>query len=412
MLNTLINEETPKRTPRPLTPFTLFVGSISYLGVGVLNPIMPALIEGRYGGTAFHVGLMYTTLAAAQFIGSPVIGLLSDRYGRRPILLFSLLGAAIAYLTLGIGGALWMMFAGWIIFGLTDGTANSMFACIADTATLKTRTRAFAFMGAATGVGFTIGPLISARFASIDLAIPLYIVATTSVVALVWAYWAMPETLADNHRVARVSFRQLNPLSQLLANWRFPYLRWLLLSFLLTTMTTIITSSNLAAMTNDLFGWQPEQIAPVFMLLGGVDVLALFLLMPVLLHFLKEIQITSLGAIILSVAFVLFGLFSLTGLPALVYIAAIMASIGTSLVEVSLQGLMSKAVAPEAQGRIQGSFRATFALGRITGPLWGGWLYQQISPAMPYWIGAGQMILVLILIRFAASKLQHKGNAQ
>ncbi|MGF1675256.1 MAG: MFS transporter [Rivularia sp. (in: cyanobacteria)] len=101
MLNTPINEETPKRTPRLLTPFTLFIGSIAYLGIGVLNPIMPALIEGRYGGTAFHVGLMYTTLAAAQFIGSPVIGLLSDRYGRRPILLFSLLGAAIAYLILG-----------------------------------------------------------------------------------------------------------------------------------------------------------------------------------------------------------------------------------------------------------------------------------------------------------------------
>jgi MFS transporter, DHA1 family, tetracycline resistance protein len=165
-------------------------------------------------------------------------------------------------------------------------------------------------------------------------------------------------------------------------------------------------------MTNDLFGWQPQQIAPVFMLLGGVEVLSLILIVPVLLHFLREIQITSLGAIILSIAFVLFGLFSLTGLPALVYMAAIMANIGTALVEVSIQGLMSKTVAPEAQGRIQGSFRATFALGRIIGPLWAGWLYQQISPAMPYWIGAGQMILVLILIRFAAFKLQHKGSAQ
>jgi predicted MFS family arabinose efflux permease len=412
MLNTLINEETSKRTPRPLTPFTLFIGSIAYLGVGVLNPIMPALIEGRYGGTAFHVGLMYTTLAAAQFIGSPVIGLLSDRYGRRPILLFSLLGAAIAYLILGIGGALWVMFAGWIVFGITDGVASSMFACIADTATLKARTRAFAFMTAATGVGFTIGPTIGSRFASIDLAIPLYIVAATSVVALVWAYWAMPETLPDNPRVARFSFRQLNPLSQLFADWRIPHLRWLMLSLFLTTMTSIITSSNLAAMTNDLFGWQPQQIAPLFMLLGGVEVLSLVLLMPVLLHFLREIQVTSLGAIILSIAFVLFGLFSLTELPVLVYTAAIMASIGTALVEVSIQGLMSKTVAPEAQGRIQGTFRATFALGRIIGPLWAGWLYQQISPAMPYWIGAGQMILVLILIRFAASTLQHKGNAQ
>jgi MFS transporter, DHA1 family, tetracycline resistance protein len=412
MLNTLIKEETPKRTPRPLPAFTLFIGSISYLGVGVLNPIMPALIEGRYGGTAFHVGLMYTTLATAQFIASPVIGLLSDRYGRRPILLFSLLGAAIAYLILGIGGALWVMFAGWTIFGITDGTVSSMFACIADTATLEARTRAFAFMNAAIGMGFTIGPMISARFASIDLAIPLYIVAATSVVALIWAYWAMPETLPDNHRVARVSFRQLNPLSQLLADWRFPHLRWLLLSLLVTTITSIITTSNLAAMTNDLFGWQPQQIAPIFILMGVVEVLSMVLIAPVLLRVLREIQITSLGAIILSIAFVVFGWFSLTGLPALVYMAAIMANMGTALLEVSLQGLMSKTVAPEAQGRIQGSYRATFALGRIIGPLWAGWLYQQISPAMPYWIGAGQMVLVLILIRFAVSKRQHKGNAQ
>jgi MFS transporter, DHA1 family, tetracycline resistance protein len=412
MLNTPINKETPKRSPRPLTPFTLFIGSISYLGIGVLNPIMPALIEGRYGGTAFHVGLMYTTLATAQFIGSPVIGLLSDRYGRRLILMFSLLGAAIAYLIMGIGGALWVMFAGWAIFGITDGTASSIFAYIADTATLKARTRAFAFMSAATGVGFTIGPMISARFASIDLAIPLYIVAATSVVGLVWAYWAMPETFPNNHRVARVSLRQLNPLSQLFVDLRNPQLRWLMLSFFLTTMTSIITSSNLAAMANDLFGWQPEQIAPIFVLLGVVEVLSQVLIMPVLLHFLREIQITSLGAIILSIAFVLFGWFSLTGLPALVYMAAIMANMGTALLEVSLQGLMSKTVAPEAQGRIQGSYRATFALGRIIGPLWAGWLYQQISPAMPYWIGASQMILVLILIRFAAFKRQHKGSAQ
>lgn len=241
MLNTPINKETPKRSPRPLTPFTLFIGSISYLGIGVLNPIMPALIERRYGGTAFHVGLMYTTLATAQFIGSPVIGLLSDRYGRRLILMFSLLGAAIAYLIMGIGGALWVMFAGWAIFGITDGTASSIFAYIADTATLKARTRAFAFMSAATGVGFTIGPMISARFASIDLAIPLYIVAATSVVGLVWAYWAMPETFPNNHRVARVSLRQLNPLSQLFVDLRNPQLRWLMLSFFLTTMTSIIT---------------------------------------------------------------------------------------------------------------------------------------------------------------------------
>ncbi|NJO43554.1 MAG: TCR/Tet family MFS transporter [Cyanobacteria bacterium CRU_2_1] len=412
MLNTTINEETPKRTPHPLRPFTLFIGSISYLGIGVLNPIMPALIEGRYGGTAFHVGLMYTTLATAQFIGSPVIGLLSDRYGRRLILMFSLLGAAIAYLIMGIGGALWVMFAGWAIFGITDGTASSIFAYIADTATLKARTRAFAFMSAATGVGFTIGPMISARFASIDLALPLYIVAATSVVGLVWAYWAMPETFPNNPRVARVSFRQLNPLSQLFVDWRNPHLRWLMLSFLLTTMTSIITSSNLAAMANDLFGWQPQQIAPIFMLLGVVEVLSQVLIMPVLLNFLREIQITSLGAISLSIAFVLFGLFSLTGLPALVYMAAIMANMGTALLEVSLQGLMSKTVAPEAQGRIQGSYRATFALGRIIGPLWAGWLYQQINPAMPYWIGAGQMMLVLILTRFAAFKLQHRGIAQ
>ncbi|GAB1541247.1 hypothetical protein NUACC21_39170 [Scytonema sp. NUACC21] len=386
-----------------LSLFSLYGGFLSFLGFGVLNPLMPSLVE-RYGGTAWDVGLLYTTFSVAQFLTLPGIGALSDVYGRRLMMLLSLLGASVGYLIFGIGGTLAMLFVGWTIVGLTDGTASTVFASIADTTQQQERTRAFSWVSGAIAFGLIIGPILSGVLSRLNPIAPVYVVVLAFSIALTWAYFAMAETLPKEKRVPLPNLLQINPFTQLQASLAFPHLRWLMLSFLIVNMAMFALISNLPALANELFAWKPERIAPLFALFGIVSVISQVIIIPKLLPKLGEVRMTFWGALLMVIAFILYSIFPITGLPLFLYGASLTVGIGQTFAETSLVGLISRSTSSEVQGRINSSIQTVQALARIIAPLLAGWLYQNVSPTAPYLFSVGILTFAAIVVKIAISK--------
>lgn len=394
-----------------LHPFILYTGFLAFLGFGVLNPIMPTLVE-VYDGTAWEVGLLYATYSLAQFLTLPGIGYLSDAYGRRFMMQVSLLGACLGYFIFAGGGSLAVLFVGWLIVGLTDGTASLVFATIADTTTHEQRTRAFSWVSAMIALGLIVGPILSGVMSRIYPTLPVYVVASAFGVALVWGYYTMPETLPQAQRSPKPSFAQLNPFTQLQACLALPNLRWLMLSFLIVNMAMFALISNLPALANEQFDWTAERIAPLFALFGVMSVVSQAIIIPLLLPKLGEVRMAFIGSLIMGLAFTLAGIFAITGSAPILYIGIVLVGIGQPLAETSLVGLMSNSVSEKIQGRINSNIQTVQALARMIAPLLAGWLYQTVSPSSPYWLSAAQILLAAVAVKLSVQKstMLTKGN--
>jgi MFS transporter, DHA1 family, tetracycline resistance protein len=393
------------RPIRGLIPVVLFTAFLAAFSLGATNPIIPALV-GRYGGTTVEVGLLYTTLYLANFISSPILGTLSDRYGRRPILLLSLVGITLGYILFSLGGALWVLFAGWFLVGISDGTLGVVFTFAADTTDIQNRTRTFSFISAAMSVGFIVGPLVGGQLYDLNPIAPILVVIVALLINTIWVYFAMPETNVTRHRLAPVGQKIWNPITQLRQTLKLPHLRWLLASFFLMIATTVIILSHLPAAAREVFGWTPQQLAAPFAVFGIVDFFGQAVILPALLPKLGEIRLAIVGSFLLALTFVLYGAFLTTGIEPVLYIAIALNGIGQPFSESTLNGLMSRSVKPEIQGQIQGGIRATFALGRIIGPLCASGLNRAVSPSAPYWLGVVQMLIAGIAIVLAVPKLK------
>lgn len=395
----------PTRPIYGLIPVVLFTAFLSAFSIGAMNPILPALV-GQYGGTAFEVGLLFTTLYSANFFTSPIWGMLSDRVGRRPILLLSLIGVTAGYFLFSLGGALWALFAGWLVVGISDGSLGVVYAFAADTTDLQKRTRTFSFISAAMSVGFIVGPLVGGQLFRLNPVAPIWVIIAALSLNGIWVYVSMPETNVLRQHAASVQQNTWNPIVQLGQTLKLPQLRWLLASFFLMITTTVITWSHLPAVGREVLGWTPQQLAIPFAIFGMVDFIGQAVILPALLPKLGEIKLAIVGSFLLAITFALYGTFLITGTNAILYLAIVINGIGQPFSESSLNGLMSKSVTPKIQGQVQGGIRAAFALGRILGPLSAGGLDRAISPSAPYWLGAVQMLVAGIAVFLAIPVLK------
>jgi MFS transporter, DHA1 family, tetracycline resistance protein len=388
-----------------LIPVILFTAFLAAFNIGVMNPILPSIV-GQYGGTTLEVGLLFSTLYCANFFASPIWGLFSDRVGRRPILLLSLIGVSAGYLLFSVGGALWVLFAACLVVGISDGSLGAIYAYAADTTDLQNRTRTFSFISAAMSVGFIVGPLVSGQLFRLNPAAPIWVISAALLLNAIWVFVAMPETNTMQHHSVSVGQRTWNPIIQLAKTLKLPQLRWLLASFFLMITTTVITWSHLPAVGREVLGWTPQQLAIPFAVYGIVDFIGQAVILPALLPKLGEVRLAIVGSFLLAITFALFGTFLITGVGAILYLAIVINGIGQPFSESSLNGLMSKSVEPKIQGQIQGGIRAAFALGRIIGPLCAGSLGQAISPSAPYWLGTGQMLIAGVAVFLAIPALK------
>ena len=359
---------------------------LNFTGFTLILPVIPFLV-GRYVApeqVGLYVGLIVSVFALCAFGAAPVLGALSDRYGRRPILMLSLLGSAAGYFIFGLGGALWILFAGRIIDGLTAGNISTVYAYVADTFAPADRGRIYGLLGAVGGLGFMLGPVAGGLLGAIFPAAPLFAAALLMLGNIAWVYFALPESIARDATRPAWRWQQLNPLAQLahvlgIAALRVPFGAAFCFFFAGTML-----QSNFAVYLKDVLQFGPTGIGWVLFTVGVMDIVSQGLLTRALLPRLGAGLLTRSGLAINAVGFALIA--CLVFVPRIEFLLAsiVIFTLGDGLFQPSINAIIANAAPADAQGLVQGANQSQQALARMLGPLLAAVL-SPFSVAAPYW---------------------------
>ncbi len=388
--------------------FILVTAFLNLAGIGIIIPVTPYIVR-QYtspDSTAFAASLLFTVYSLCVFLAVPTLGALSDRFGRRPVLLISLFGSAIGYLLFGIGGSLAMLFLGRIIDGLTGGNIATIFAYAADITEPQERTKFFGLIGAVSGLAFVLGPAVGGLVYGItrQYSAPLYFSFVVYLLNTIWGYFAMPESLSLDRRSA-IEIRKLNPLTQLLNAFNIVQLRYLFGAIFMWTLAFALLQSNLSILTEDKLKWSPDGTSALLAYIGIIGVGMQLAIIPRALKRYKEGRLASGGMFIMGAGFTVYAIAVFFVFVPLIFVAATLVAIGNGFIIPTTNGLISQAVSPREQGRVQGSNQAVQALARVLAPLWGGISYS-LSAAIPYATGAVCVIIGGLFVIAALPALQ------
>ncbi len=375
-------EERVQRRTLTLVFVTVF---LDLLGVGILIPILPFLVR-QFQSDATTVGLLSLSYSAAQFVATPILGVLSDRYGRRPVLVFSIFGSAIGYFLFGWAGSLWLMFFARIVDGITGGNISTAQACIADISSPEDRAKNFGLIGMAFGLGFIIGPALGGFLSKIDIHAPAYAAGGMALVTSMFAYFLLPETLpVERRKAGAAQWSDLNPLRPVVAAFQNTALRALLVSLFLLNFAFAALQTNFSLFTLARFSWGPEENAWVFAFIGLMVAFNQGFLVRRLLPVWKERPMALAGY-----AFFALGFLWIAVAPVgwMMYPASALIALGSSFTNPTLTAFISQRVGNREQGSILGTTQAVLSLTRVVGPLWAGLVFDHFGTGSPYSTGA------------------------
>ncbi len=381
--------------------------SVFLCGIGftIIAPVVPFLVQpyiSNPGDQAIVVTLLMSVYAVCVFFAAPGLGALSDRYGRRPLLLVCLLGSAIGYIVFGVGGALWVLFAGRIIEGITGGSISTIFAYFADIIPREQRTKYFGWVSAVVGVGTILGPTLGGLLAHFGNSVPFYFGAGITLVNVVFGFFYMPESLDKKDRLKEIAFARLNPFTQLVNLLSMKNLSRLLISAFLLWIPNGSFQAIFSQFTIDTFSWKPAIIGLMFSIMGFQDIFSQGFIMPKLLKILSDKQIAMLGMVSEIIGYGLIAASTLFTFYPLFIVGMFIFGFGDSIFGPSFNGMISKSVDSSEQGRIQGGSQSIQALARIIGPVIGGSIYVSLGHAAPAFMG--------VIFIAAAVIVLHKGT--
>lgn len=377
---------------------------LNFLGFSIIIPILPFLVE-RFTRSsteiALYVGLLLSAYAFCQFLASPSLGALADRFGRRPVLLASLLGSVVGYLLLGFGASLPILFLGRIVDGLTGGNISTVYAYVADITEPKNRGRVFGLLGAAGGFGFMIGPALGGFLSNISIVTPLFVAAAVTLVNFLWGYLVLPESLSPEHATAEINLAHLNPIAQFNHILNHSLLSKLFIAAFIFFFALNAMYGNNSVFSKDVLGWTASQIGLLLFVVGILDIISQGFLVRQLLPLLGEAKLVIIGVFLAALGFAISLLTIFTVSPLVLYLGVILLNIGDGLFEPSASGLISTAVGPREQGRVQGAYQGLQSVARVLGPLFSAYVYR-------FWRGLpflGEAFLALMSFFFLFSLL-------
>jgi DHA1 family tetracycline resistance protein-like MFS transporter len=370
---------------------------IDLIGFGLVIPLLP-FYGTHYGASAAEVTQLMATYSLLQLFVAPVWGRLSDRYGRRPILLLSLAGSVVSYLWLGFADALWMLFAARAVQGACAGNIAAAQAYVADVTTPETRAKGMGVIGAAFGFGFIIGPALGGALAGPDplnpaLAMPAFAGAGLSALAFLGTLLFLKESLPQALRRSDARVGRLQAVAQSL---RRPDLRLLIGLYFLIIFAFAGMETTFALWALQQFGWGPSSVGYLFAYVGILGAVIQGGLIGRLTRRFGEERLLLAGSVCLLLG--LLGIPLSSRIPYL-FVATGILSIGFAMVQPSINSLISRRAAAHEQGEVLGVSQSAGSLARVLGPLVAGFLFAMFGRDAPYFGGAAVIACVVILGR-------------
>lgn len=353
---------------RPAVLFIVLTVMIDAMGIGLIIPVMPDLIEevqaANLSRAALWGGVLATTFAVMQFLFSPLVGGLSDRFGRRPVLLISLTVMALDYLVMALAGSIWLLLLGRVIGGISAATGATASAYMADITAPEDRAANFGLIGAGFGIGFVLGPVAGGFLAEYGTRAPFWAAAALAAGNVLFGWVVLKETVNPQNRRA-VSWRRANPFGAVKHLSELPGIRRLLLVYFLYHLAFAVYPSVWSYFGKAQFDWSPAMIGGSLAVFGlAMAVVQAGVIRPVLKRFGE--RGTVLFGYVFSVA-TFFLIATVTSSTAMIVLTPMAALAG--VIPAALQGIMSQSVAQNAQGELQGVLTSASALAMVVAPL-------------------------------------------
>jgi multidrug resistance protein len=369
------------------------------VGLTIIFPVAPYIVQ-SYSSEALMVTLLSVIYAGGQFFSAPALGKISDRIGRRPVLLVCVLGSAIGYFIFGIGGALWVLFLGRLIDGITGGNISTASAYIVDVSKPEERAQNFTLLGMAYGIGFILGPALGGVLGQWNLNAPAFIAGAIYLISGVLVYFMLPESLPVERRVkSRLIRSDFNPFASITQMAFKPGLGIVLLVVALFNFSFDGVNSVTGIFIKDKFNATPATLGMLLVFAGIATAFVQAVLIKRLVPRYGEKRMAMVGLLSSVIGWPLF-----VAAPALwmLFPISFLQNGITGFIWSTMGAIAANLVTEQEQGLLAGVNVALAGLMAMLGPLWAGVVYDQIMPSAPYWMGAiilGIACLILVQVR-------------
>jgi len=387
--------------------FVLVVLFLDVLGIGIVIPVLPGLVTDFLGGDASAAAPYYAALASVyalmQFGFAPLVGALSDRFGRRSVLLVALTGFSVSYIVLALAPSLVWLFVGRVLAGITGATLTTVNAYIADVSTPATRARNFGFVGMAFGLGFIFGPAIGGLLGGFGLRVPFYGSAVVALLGVVYGWFILPESLPPERRRS-FAWNRIDPFRALSGLRAFPLVAGLAVAFVFVTLAQRGLEVIFVLYTDYRYGWGPSQNGLALALVGVMAAIVQGGLVRPVVAWLGERKAVQLG---LTISMLGFAGYAAATQGWMLLAVLTVASLG-AVAGPALQGLVAGTVPSDQQGSVQGALTSVLALTAVVAPVVSGGLFSLFTgegaiiefPGAPFAAGSLFLLAALFLVRW------------
>jgi DHA1 family tetracycline resistance protein-like MFS transporter len=365
---TFVDKQNFMSNRKAATGFIFITLLLDITGWGIIIPVVPNLIKELGDCTtaeaSLYGGIMLFAYAFMQFLCAPVVGALSDRFGRRPVLLASLFGFGLDYILMAFAPNLAWLFVGRVIAGIMGASFTTAMAYIADVTPPEKRAQSFGLVGAAFGLGFIIGPVIGGALSPMGLRVPFIACAILTLVNWLYGFFILPESLSTENR-RKFEWKRANPWSSLMRLKRYPVITGLIVSLILLYVSAHAVQSNWSYYTIEKFDWSPDMIGYSLAVVGVVFALVQGGLIRVIIPKLGQERSVYVGLAFYSVGFLLYALATQSWMMFAFTVVYCMGGIAGP----ALQGIISTQVPSNEQGELQGALTSLMSVTAIIGPL-------------------------------------------
>lgn len=363
------------------------------LGFSLILPFLPLYAQ-EMGATPLMIGLLITSFSLFQFISAPIMGELSDRYGRRPLLIISQISTTISFIILGLSNQLWMLYLSRIVDGLLGSNATIAQAYIGDITDKKDRSKAFGITGVAFGIGFMIGPAIGGWLSRFGYSVPAFLAAAISLSSIILTYLFLPETVEKSGQTKSFSV-QIIDFKRLTRYFAQDKIRLQLIEYSFYVLAHSLWAGNFSLYADMLFSIDPGQIGFALAYVGGINIIIRGLLIPKLINWFGEARLEKMGVVSLLIG--LIGASIVSSWSGLLFIITFFA-LGSGMLRPLMMGDISRSADENEQGAIMGVTSSLNSVSQIFGPVIGGLMLTHLFPQSIMILGSALIFVSGVLI--------------